>query len=77
MLPKVEGIESLEALLRTRRELLFARFRELWTAERDPGHALRGGIEQAGDPLGAEPLSASPSRRSICHSSMRLAPSRS
>ena len=30
MLPRVEGIGSLEALLRTRRELLFARFRELW-----------------------------------------------
>jgi CHAD domain-containing protein len=33
MLPKVEGIGSLEALLRTRRELLFIRFRELWGAE--------------------------------------------
>ena len=32
MLPQVEGIASLEALLRTRRELLFARFRELWQA---------------------------------------------
>lgn len=30
MLPRVAGIESVEALLRTRRELLFARFRELW-----------------------------------------------
>ncbi len=30
MLPRVAGIESLETLLRTRRELLFARFRELW-----------------------------------------------
>jgi CHAD domain-containing protein len=30
MLPKVKGIRSLETLLRTRRELLFARFRELW-----------------------------------------------
>lgn len=30
MLPKVEGIGSLEALLRTRRELLFAHFKELW-----------------------------------------------
>jgi CHAD domain-containing protein len=30
MLPKVAGIESVEALLRTRRELLFARFRDLW-----------------------------------------------
>lgn len=33
MLPRVAGIESVEALLRTRRELLFARFRELWAAE--------------------------------------------
>lgn len=31
--PKAEGIESVEALLRTRRELLHARFRDLWTAE--------------------------------------------
>jgi CHAD domain-containing protein len=35
MLPRVAGIESVEALLRTRRELLFARFRELW-ADREP-----------------------------------------
>jgi len=36
MLPRAEGIESLRALLRTRRELLFGRFRELWAeAERD------------------------------------------
>ena len=34
MLTRVEGIRSLETLLRTRRELLFARFRELWEAER-------------------------------------------
>jgi CHAD domain-containing protein len=33
LLAQVEGIRSLEALLRTRRELLFARFRELWKAE--------------------------------------------
>jgi CHAD domain-containing protein len=33
MLPRVAGVESAEALLRTRRELLFARFRELWSAE--------------------------------------------
>jgi CHAD domain-containing protein len=32
MLPRVAGIESVETLLRTRRELLFARFRELWEA---------------------------------------------
>jgi CHAD domain-containing protein len=30
MRPRVAGIESLETLLRTRRELLFARFCELW-----------------------------------------------
>lgn len=30
MLPRVGGIASVEELLRTRRELLFARFRELW-----------------------------------------------
>jgi CHAD domain-containing protein len=30
MLPSARGIESLEGLLRTRRELLHARFRELW-----------------------------------------------
>jgi CHAD domain-containing protein len=33
MRPKVEGIESVEALLRTRRDLLHARFRELWTSD--------------------------------------------
>jgi CHAD domain-containing protein len=33
MLPKVTGIGSLESLLRTRRELLYARFVELWGAE--------------------------------------------
>lgn len=30
LLPRVAGISSVESLLRTRRELLFARFRELW-----------------------------------------------
>jgi CHAD domain-containing protein len=30
MLPRVAGIESVEAPLHARRELLFARFRELW-----------------------------------------------
>lgn len=30
MMPRAEGIESLRSLLRTRRELLFGRFRELW-----------------------------------------------
>jgi CHAD domain-containing protein len=33
MLPKIAGIGSLEALLRTRRELLYARFVELWRAQ--------------------------------------------
>jgi CHAD domain-containing protein len=33
MLPRVAGIGSLESLLRTRRELLYARFVELWGAE--------------------------------------------
>jgi CHAD domain-containing protein len=33
MLPKLAGIGSLEALLRTRRELLYVRFQELWRAE--------------------------------------------
>jgi CHAD domain-containing protein len=41
MLPKVEGIASLESLLRTRRELLFVRFGELWRAEETQG-ALEG-----------------------------------
>jgi CHAD domain-containing protein len=34
MLPRAEGIDSLTALLRTRRELLFRRFTDLWQAER-------------------------------------------
>ena len=37
MLPRAEGIASLEALLRTRRELLFRRFRDLWQAEASKG----------------------------------------
>ncbi len=37
MFPRVDGIESLQVLLRTRRELLFGRFRELWRAEDDRG----------------------------------------
>jgi CHAD domain-containing protein len=37
MLPRAEGIESLEDLLRTRRELLFRRFVELWREEEDRG----------------------------------------
>jgi CHAD domain-containing protein len=33
MLPRVAGVASVEALLRSRRQLLLARFRELWLAE--------------------------------------------
>ena len=33
MLPRVAGIESVEALLRTRRELLYRRFVELWKSD--------------------------------------------
>lgn len=33
MAPKAEGIDSLVSFLRTRRELLFARFRDLWHSE--------------------------------------------
>jgi CHAD domain-containing protein len=37
MLPRAAGIESLEMLLRTRRELSFNRFRELWQAQARSG----------------------------------------
>jgi CHAD domain-containing protein len=37
MLPRAEGIESLCDLLRTRRELLFQRFAELWREECERG----------------------------------------
>ena len=37
MLPGAAGIESLQTFLRTRRELLFQRFRELWLAQSDRG----------------------------------------
>lgn len=37
MLTQAEGIESLEMLLRTRRELHFDRFRELWQAQAQSG----------------------------------------
>lgn len=37
LLPRAAGIASLEALLRTRRELLFQRFRDLWRAAADAG----------------------------------------
>ena len=42
MRPKIAGIDALEGLLRTRRELLYARFVELWRAGGD-----RGGLEPA------------------------------
>ena len=37
MLPRAEGIESLEMLLRTRRELQFERFHRLWQAQAQSG----------------------------------------
>jgi CHAD domain-containing protein len=37
MLPRAEGIESLCVLLRTRRELLYRQFTELWRAETKKG----------------------------------------
>lgn len=37
MLPRAAGIESLEALLQTRRELLFQRFSELWRDAAEDG----------------------------------------
>jgi CHAD domain-containing protein len=37
MLPKVEGIESLQAILRERRRLLFQGFTELWKSETAKG----------------------------------------
>jgi CHAD domain-containing protein len=37
MLPRAEGVESLAALLRDRRERLFLRFRDLWQAEASKG----------------------------------------
>ncbi len=37
MLPRAAGIESLQALLRSRRELLFRRFHELWEEEEKQG----------------------------------------
>jgi CHAD domain-containing protein len=37
MLPRAEGVESLAALLRNRRERLFLRFRDLWQAEASKG----------------------------------------
>jgi CHAD domain-containing protein len=41
MLPQAAGIGSLEGLLRTRRELLHARFRELWGADEAQGALSR------------------------------------
>jgi hypothetical protein len=43
MLPRAEGIESLEDLLRTRRELLFRRFVELWAEAAPAWPALEQG----------------------------------
>jgi CHAD domain-containing protein len=37
LMPRAAGIESLEMLLRTRRELHFRRFGELWQAQADAG----------------------------------------
>jgi CHAD domain-containing protein len=45
MLPRAAGIESLEALLSTRRELLFQRFCELWQAQRESG--VWSGLEES------------------------------
>jgi CHAD domain-containing protein len=46
MLPRAEGIESLEDLLRTRRELLFRRFVELWREATSTWVALESAIER-------------------------------
>jgi CHAD domain-containing protein len=40
MLPRTAGIESLQDLLRTRRELLYRQFTELWRDEADTWTAL-------------------------------------
>jgi len=48
MLPSAAGIESLRTLLRTRRELLFQRFREHWVAESERGTWVA--LERALDP---------------------------
>ena len=37
LLPRAEGVPSLMALLHTRRELLFRRFRDLWRLEESKG----------------------------------------
>jgi CHAD domain-containing protein len=47
MMPKVAGIASLETLLRTRRELLFARFCDLWGGK-ETQEALDGLRSRAG-----------------------------
>jgi CHAD domain-containing protein len=44
MLPSVWGIESLRDLLRTRRELLFRQFTELWREEAPVWEALEGAL---------------------------------
>jgi CHAD domain-containing protein len=45
MLPRAEGIESLTTLLRTRRELLFRRFCDLW--QEQVGDGIWSGLERA------------------------------
>jgi len=54
MLPRVWGIESLRDLLRTRRELLFRQFSELWRDELEQGAwaALERALLSAGGPKG-------------------------
>ncbi len=82
MMPRVAGVSSVEQQLRARRELLFERFRALWT-EAATGRTLEGLPTPAPDrgtggrPHRARPRRASPSSLSIRHSSMRVAPRRS
>jgi CHAD domain-containing protein len=45
MLPRAEGIASLDTFLRTRRELLFRRFSDLWLAV--PTQEAWGGLERS------------------------------
>jgi hypothetical protein len=46
MLPRVEGQDAVESLLRRRRELLFGRFQDLWRHEASSGTwaALEGAV---------------------------------
>jgi len=54
MLPRAWGIESLRALLRTRRELLFRQFSELWRdeVEKETWAALERGLMADGPKTG-------------------------